>query len=87
MIIATLKTSAADLVTQCVIERKSLKEVDWKRNMALSLEPLVLGFPCKGHIVSLAMFSDFHNFLCRPNASFPGLLSLWRCILGSLPVA
>ncbi|CAK9073170.1 Uncharacterized protein SCF082_LOCUS35872 [Durusdinium trenchii] len=33
MIIATLKTSAADLVTQCVIERKSLKEVDWKRNM------------------------------------------------------
>lgn len=34
LIIATLKTSAADLVAQCVIERKSLKEVDWKRNLA-----------------------------------------------------
>ena len=28
-----MKTSAADLVAQCVIERKSITEVDWKRNL------------------------------------------------------
>ena len=33
LIIATVKTSAADLVAQCVIERKSITEVDWKRNL------------------------------------------------------
>lgn len=32
LVIATVKTSAADLVTQIVVERKSLAEVDWKRN-------------------------------------------------------
>eukprot|EP00438_Fugacium_kawagutii_P019662 Skav207968 [mRNA] locus=scaffold495:32165:36047:+ [translate_table: standard] len=33
LIIATVKTSAADLVAQVVIERKSITEVDWKRNL------------------------------------------------------
>jgi hypothetical protein len=37
IIIATAKTSAADLVAQCVIERKSLQEVDWKRNLVFCL--------------------------------------------------
>jgi hypothetical protein len=37
IIIATLKTSAADLVAQCVIERKSIREVDWKRNFVFCL--------------------------------------------------
>lgn len=32
LLIATAKTSAADLVTQIVVERKSWAEVDWKRN-------------------------------------------------------
>jgi len=32
LIVATGKTSAADLVTQMVAERKSLNEIDWKRN-------------------------------------------------------
>lgn len=32
LIVATGKTSAADLLTQTVAERKSLSEVDWKRN-------------------------------------------------------
>jgi hypothetical protein len=32
LIIATIKTSAADLVCQMVAEGKSLDEVDWKRN-------------------------------------------------------
>jgi hypothetical protein len=30
--VATVKTSAADLLVQVVAERKSLKEIDWKRN-------------------------------------------------------
>jgi hypothetical protein len=30
--VATVKTSAADLVAQVVAEKKSLSEVDWKRN-------------------------------------------------------
>ncbi|GHP06068.1 hypothetical protein PPROV_000481500 [Pycnococcus provasolii] len=33
IIIATFKTSAADLIAQCVVEQKSITEVDWKRNM------------------------------------------------------
>lgn len=32
LIVATTKTSAADLMTQMVAEQKSLSEVDWKRN-------------------------------------------------------
>jgi hypothetical protein len=32
MIVATLKTSAADIVCQTVAERKSLSEIDWRRN-------------------------------------------------------
>lgn len=37
MIIATLKTSAADLVAQAVIEGKSLHEIDWKRNLVFCM--------------------------------------------------
>jgi hypothetical protein len=37
VIIATLKTSAADLVAQCVIEQKSIFDVDWKRNAVFCL--------------------------------------------------
>ena len=37
VIIATLKTSAADLVAQTVIERKPLTEVDWRRNAVFCL--------------------------------------------------
>lgn len=37
LIIATLKTSAADLVAQTVIERKSFDQVDWKRNAVFCL--------------------------------------------------
>lgn len=32
MIVATLKTSAADIVCQTVAERKSFSEIDWRRN-------------------------------------------------------
>ncbi|CAJ1341429.1 unnamed protein product [Effrenium voratum] len=37
LLIATLKTSAADLVAQCVISRKSLREIDWKRNLVFCM--------------------------------------------------
>jgi len=37
LLIATAKTGAADLVAQCVIERKSLSEVDWQRNLVFCL--------------------------------------------------
>ena len=37
VLIATCKTSAADLVAQCAIERKPLSEVDWRRNMVFCL--------------------------------------------------
>ena len=42
--VATVKTSAADLVAQMVAERKSLKEVDWKRNAIF----VVFGFAYLG---------------------------------------
>lgn len=37
VLIATIKTSAADLVAQCVIERKPLTQVDWQRNLVFCL--------------------------------------------------
>lgn len=37
LIIATLKTGAADLMAQTVIERKSFNEVDWQRNFVFCL--------------------------------------------------
>lgn len=42
--VATAKTSAADLVAQIVAERKSLDEVDWKRNAIF----VVFGFAYLG---------------------------------------
>ncbi len=42
--VATAKTSAADLVAQIVAERKSLDEVDWKRNFIF----VVFGFAYLG---------------------------------------
>ena len=35
--IATLKTQAADLVTQTAVEGKSFSEIDWKRNFVFML--------------------------------------------------
>jgi len=37
IMVATVKTSCADLIAQCVVERKRLEEVDWKRNMVFVL--------------------------------------------------
>eukprot|EP00962_Isochrysis_galbana_P035118 scaffold11990_cov107-Isochrysis_galbana.AAC.7 len=37
VLIATVKTSAADLVAQCVIERKPVTQIDWQRNLVFCL--------------------------------------------------
>jgi len=37
LIIATMKTAAADLMAQCVIEKKPVSEVDWRRNFVFCL--------------------------------------------------
>ena len=43
LIVATGKTSAADLMAQVVAERKKWDEIDWKRNGIF----VVFGFVCK----------------------------------------
>jgi Flp pilus assembly protein CpaB len=37
LMIATLKTAAADLLVQSAIERKSVSEIDWKRTSVFAL--------------------------------------------------
>lgn len=44
LIVATVKTSAADLLTQTVVERKSADQIDWKRNASFC----VFGFAYLG---------------------------------------
>ena len=34
LLVASGKTSCADLIVQCAVERKKLDEVNWKRNAA-----------------------------------------------------
>ncbi len=43
LLVATGKTSAADLVVQVIAERKKWNEIDWKRNGIF----VVFGFACK----------------------------------------
>lgn len=43
LIVATAKTSGADIVAQVVAERKKWDEIDWKRNGIF----VVFGFACK----------------------------------------
>lgn len=43
LMVATGKTSAADIVCQVVAERKKWDEIDWKRNGIF----VVFGFACK----------------------------------------
>lgn len=47
LLVATGKTSAADLVVQVVAERKKWDEIDWKRNGIF----VVFGFACKHKLV------------------------------------
>jgi hypothetical protein len=56
--VATAKTSAADLVAQIVAERKSLDEVDWKRNAIF----VVFGFAYLGAFQYWLMVNKVINY-------------------------
>jgi hypothetical protein len=58
LIVATAKTSAADLMTQMVAERKSLNEVDWKRNGIF----VVFGFAYLGGFQYWLMVSKYRQW-------------------------
>lgn len=83
LIIATVKTSAADLVAQCVIERKSITEVDWKRNLVFCLfGAAYLGAFQYWYQVNVfkRMFTGVEKFTTQPWAAKlrdgPGLMAL-----------
>lgn len=56
--VATAKTSAADLVAQIVAEKKSLDEVDWKRNFIF----VVFGFAYLGAFQYWLMVNKFRQW-------------------------
>jgi hypothetical protein len=56
--VATVKTSAADLVAQMVAERKSLQEVDWKRNAIF----VVFGFAYLGGFQYWLMVTKYRQW-------------------------
>ena len=58
MIVATTKTSAADLVVQTVAEGKSLAEVDWKRNAIF----VVFGFAYLGGFQWYLMVNKYRQW-------------------------
>ena len=56
--VATVKTSAADLVCQTVAERKSLNEIDWKRNAIF----VVFGFAYLGGFQYYLMVNKYRQW-------------------------
>eukprot|EP00440_Ansanella_granifera_P020149 gb/GFBE01021889.1/.p1 GENE.gb/GFBE01021889.1/~~gb/GFBE01021889.1/.p1 ORF type:complete len:241 (+),score=52.90 gb/GFBE01021889.1/:1-723(+) len=58
LVVATAKTSAADLMTQVVVEKKSLTEVDWKRNGIF----VVFGFVYLGCFQYWLMVNKFRQW-------------------------
>lgn len=56
--VATCKTSAADLLAQMVAEKKSLNEVDWKRNFIF----VVFGFAYLGVFQYWLMMNKFRQW-------------------------
>lgn len=58
LFIATGKTSAADLMTQIVVEKKSLKDVDWRRNGIF----VVFGFVYLGCFQYWLMVNKFRQW-------------------------
>jgi hypothetical protein len=56
--VATVKTSAADLMAQIVAERKSLNEVDWKRNAIF----VVFGFAYLGGFQYWLMVTKYRQW-------------------------
>lgn len=83
LLIATLKTGAADLVAQCVIERKPLTEVDWQRNLVFCLfGTAYLGVFQYWYQVNVfcRLFPNINKFTSQPWSAkltdVPGLISL-----------
>ena len=67
LFVATAKTSAADLVVQVVAERKSLSEIDWKRNGIF----VVFGFAYLGGFQYWLMVNKYRQWFptmegCNP---------------------
>jgi len=58
LMVATGKTSAADLMTQMVVEKKSLSDVDWKRNGIF----VIFGFAYLGCFQYWIMVNKFRQW-------------------------
>eukprot|EP00559_Dactyliosolen_fragilissimus_P005994 CAMPEP_0184865758 /NCGR_PEP_ID=MMETSP0580-20130426/18931_1 /TAXON_ID=1118495 /ORGANISM="Dactyliosolen fragilissimus" /LENGTH=229 /DNA_ID=CAMNT_0027365069 /DNA_START=218 /DNA_END=907 /DNA_ORIENTATION=+ len=58
LIIATAKTSAADIMTQTVLERKKFNEIDWKRNGIF----VVFGFAYLGGFQYYLMVNKYRQW-------------------------
>lgn len=83
LIIATMKTGAADLVAQCVIEQKPLSEVDWQRNLVFCMFGCAyLGAFQYWYQVNIfkRLFTGIDRFTTQPwlkkLTDVPGLISL-----------
>ena len=83
LIIATMKTSAADLVAQCAMEKKSFSEIDWQRNLVFA----AFGFAYLGLFqywyqvnIFTRLFPGVNKFTSQPWAAkltdLPGLAAL-----------
>ena len=66
--VATVKTSAADIVAQVVAERKSFDEIDWKRNAIF----VVFGFAYLGGFQYWLMVTQYRKWF--PYVQHPRLL-------------
>jgi len=82
-LIATVKTSAADLLAQVVLEKKSLSEVDWQRNFLFCMFGfLYLGAFQYWYQVNIftRLFPGVHKFTTQSWAAklrdVPGLMAL-----------
>lgn len=77
LLVATGKTSAADLVVQVVAEKKKWNEIDWKRNGIF----VVFGFACKYHRVHLFVYGlifCFCFFCNLHHTIFVLFLQIWE---------
>uniref|UniRef100_A0A7S0QAI0 Peroxisomal membrane protein MPV17 n=1 Tax=Coccolithus braarudii TaxID=221442 RepID=A0A7S0QAI0_9EUKA len=89
ILIAIIKTGAADLVAQMVIEQKSVSEVDWRRNMVFCLfGGVYLGAFQYWYQVNIfkRLFTNVEKFTSQPWSKkltdIPGLSSLLvQCVM------
>jgi hypothetical protein len=93
LLVATGKTSAADLIVQTVAERKSLREVDWKRNGIF----VVFGFAYLGGFQYWLMVNKYRQWFPTMDAfaklpfrdklhNVPGMLDAGKMVLFDIVV-